>query len=218
MLSLRMMMLLIGVNHAQGCILSDSRVRDSAGNLCPSVFRLRGSALRTRCAIRFRAYPKSQRRARGGASFHYNFNEHFALDSQFTYGPATTSTLGAGGQTTFLAGVRAGQRVQDYGFFLHAREGFVHYYRDNGGQPLFSRNAFPAFDVGGTLENYFGSFPDPWKKNMVFRLEVGALIVPYGRATLTPSSSPPIGSPPPPTGPLGTRVGPVFGLGIGFRF
>ena len=94
----------------------------------------------------------------------------------------------------------------------------MQYFAENGGQPLFSRNTFPAFDVGGSLEHYFGMFPDPWRKNMVFRLEVGALIVPYGRATLTPSSSPPIGSPPAPTGPPGTRVGPVLGLGIGFRF
>jgi hypothetical protein len=154
----------------------------------------------------------------GGASFHYNFNKHYALDSQFTYGPATTSTVGAGGQTMFLAGVRAGKRVEDSGFFLHARGGFVQYSPENGGRPLFSRDTFPAFNVGGTLEHYFGMFPNPWEKNMSFRLEVGALIVPYGRATLTPSSSPPIGSPPAPTGPLGTRVGPVFGLGIGFRF
>lgn len=153
-----------------------------------------------------------------GASFHYNFNPHYALDSQLAFGPAATSALGAGAQTTFLAGVRAGQRVEDYGFFLHARGGFVNYSRANGGRPLFSRNTFPAFDVGGTLENYFGSFRNPWEKNMVFRLEVGALIVPYGRATLTPSSSPLIGSPPPPTGPLGTRVGPVLGLGMGIRF
>jgi hypothetical protein len=144
-----------------------------------------------------------------GASLHYNFNEHFALDSQFTF-PAGE------GHTTFLTGVRAGRRVEDYGFFLHARGGFLHYITDTGAAPLLSRNTFPAFDVGGTLENYFGSFPDPWKKNMVFRLEVGALIVPYGRASLT--SPPPIGSPPAPTGPLGTRIGPVFGLGIGFRF
>ncbi|HET7258517.1 MAG TPA: hypothetical protein VFI75_02270 [Candidatus Acidoferrum sp.] len=153
-----------------------------------------------------------------GASLHYNFNRHYALDSQFAFGPVAASAGGAEGQTKLLVGVRAGQRVEDYGFFLHARGGFVNYSRANGGQPLFSRDTFPAFDVGGTLENYFGSFPNSWKKNMVFRLEVGALIVPYGRATLTPSSSPSIGSSPPPSGPLGTRVGPVLGLGIGIRF
>ncbi|HTT33775.1 MAG TPA: outer membrane beta-barrel protein [Methylomirabilota bacterium] len=151
-----------------------------------------------------------------GANFHYNFNEHFALDSQFTFGPASAAGNWSGGRSTFLTGVRAGRRVEDYGFFLHARGGIVHYIADNGAGPLFSRGTFPAFDVGGTLENYFGSFPDPRKKNMFVRLEVGALIVPYGRATVT--TPPPIGSPPPPTGPLGTRVGPVFGLGIGFRF
>jgi|SRR5919109_1057103 hypothetical protein len=152
-----------------------------------------------------------------GASFHYNFNEHYAFDSQFTYGPATASAGGAGDQTMFLVGVRAGQRFEDSGFFIHVRGGFLHYGAGNGEGPLFSRDTFPAFDVGGSLEHYFGMFPDPWNKNMVFRLEVGALVVPYGRATFT-SSSPPFGSPPAPTGPLGTRVGPVYGLGIGFRF
>lgn len=153
-----------------------------------------------------------------GASFHYNFNEHYAFDSQLAFADATSSAGGAGGQTKFLVGLRAGQRVEDSGFFLHARGGFLRYVADTGEGPLFSRNTFPAFDVGGSLEHYFGWFPDLWNKNMVFRLEVGALIVPYGRATLTPSPSPPIGSPPPPSGPLGTRVGPVYSLGFGFRF
>jgi hypothetical protein len=151
-----------------------------------------------------------------GARFHYNFNQHIALDSELTFGPAATSAGGAGGQTAFLVGVRAGQRVASSGFFLHARGGVVHYGTSNGGPPLFSRATFPAFDAGGTLEHYFGS--RPWEQNMVFRVELGALIVPYGSATLIPGPSPVIGSPPPPMGPLGTRVGPVLGLGIGFRF
>ncbi len=152
----------------------------------------------------------------GGARFHYNFNEHFALDSQLTFGPATTSAGGSGAQTALLVGVRAGQRVAGSGFFLHARGGFVHYSASNGGLALFSRDTFPALDAGGTLEHYFGS--TPWEQNMVFRVELGALIVPYGNATLIPGPSPVIGSPPPPSGQLGTRVGPVLGLGIGFRF
>jgi hypothetical protein len=152
----------------------------------------------------------------GGARLHYNFNEHLALDSQLTSGPATTSAGGSGGQTAFLVGLRAGQRVAGSGFFLHARGGFVHYSPSSGAPPLFSRDTFPALDAGGTLEHYFGS--RPWEQNMVFRVELGALIVPYGSATLISGPSPVIGSPPPPSGQLGTRVGPVLGLGIGFRF
>lgn len=152
-----------------------------------------------------------------GASFDYNFNEHIALDSQLTFGPATASTA-AGGHSTFLVGVRAGRRVASSGFFLHARGGFVHYSTTNGASPLFSRDTFPAFHVGGTLEHYFGSIQRPWEQNMFFRMELSALIVPYGNATFFGPPSPIIGSPPAPSGPLGMRVGPVFGLGIGFRF
>jgi hypothetical protein len=151
-------------------------------------------------------------KAGGGVTFHYNFNHHLALDSQFTFGPATVV---ANGHTTFLMGVRAGQRVEDCGFFLHARGGFLHY--DNSTSSL-SRNSFPAFDLGGTLEFYEGAARQRWGGSMVFRLEMGALIVPYGNATIIPSDSSTIGSPPPPTGSLGTRVGPIIGLGIGFRF
>ena len=153
-----------------------------------------------------------------GASFDYNFNEHYALDSQFTYGPATASVDGAGDQTMFLVGVRAGQRVASSGFFLHARGGFVHYSTANGASPLFSRDTFPAFHVGGTLEHYFGSIQRPWEQNMFFRMELSALIVCYGNATFFGPPFPIIGSSPPPSGPLGIRVGPVFGLGVGFRF
>ncbi|HET7152022.1 MAG TPA: outer membrane beta-barrel protein [Candidatus Acidoferrum sp.] len=150
-----------------------------------------------------------------GARFHYNFNEHLALDSELSYGPNNVSTGSHASQTTFLVGVRAGQRVASSGFFLHARGGFTHYDAANGAL-LISRNTFPAFDVGGTLEGYFGA--RPWERNMVFRLELGALIVPYGNATLLPPPPPAILIPPGPSGPLGTRVGPVLGLGIGTRF
>jgi hypothetical protein len=152
-----------------------------------------------------------------GATFHYNFNDHLALDSQVTFGPVTITGGNSGGHTTFLTGIRAGQRVQDSGFFIHARGGFLHYINANG-TSLLSRNSFPAFNVGGTFEQYFGPIRRPGDTNMVFRLEFGALIVPYGSATIIPSSSPTIGTPPPPSGQLGTRVGAVAGLGIGFRF
>lgn len=143
---------------------------------------------------------------------HYNFNEHFALDSQIIFRQHDVSVpmgtavgTGAIGQTTGLFGLRAGQRVQDIGFFLHARAGFLHFGSDNG-VSLLSRNTFPTFDVGGALERYTGP--------MILRFEMGELIVAYGNATVSPE---PYQVPPPPTR-LGTRASPVLGLGIGFRF
>ena len=125
-----------------------------------------------------------------GGRFHYNFNEHFALDSQIIFRQHDVSVpmgtavgTGAIGQTTGLFGLRAGQRVQDIGFFLRARAGFLHFGSDNG-VSLLSRNTFPAFDVGGALERYTGP--------MILRFEMGELIVAYGecdRLARTVSSS-----------------------------
>ena len=150
-----------------------------------------------------------------GLRLHYNFNEHVALDSELSYGSNNVSTGSQASLTTFLTGVRVGQRVANSGFFLRARGGFLHYDAGNGSS-LLSRDTFPAFDAGGTLEQYFGS--RPWEQNMVFRIELGALIVPYGRATLLPPPPPAIQIPPGPSGRLGMRVGAVLGFGIGFRF
>jgi hypothetical protein len=147
-----------------------------------------------------------------GARFHYNFDQHFALDSQMTYrnhdisglmGPTLTSQLA--GQTNGLVGIRAGQRVRDYGFFANARAGFIHFGKHNG-VSLISRSTVPAFDVGGTLERYLGP--------VVLRVGLSELIVPYGNATASPG---PLVTPPPP-GPLGTRASPIVGFGFAVRF
>ena len=153
-----------------------------------------------------------------GVRFHYNFTEHLALDSEFDYGTNSVPGANIGGQSTFLIGLRTGQRVRDSGFFVHARGGFLGYGAANGAPPPFTRNTVPAFDAGGTLEQYFGSFPRPWERNTFFRLEIGALLVPYGNAMITPPPSPVLGSPPPLSGRLGTRIGPVVSLGVGVRF
>lgn len=147
-----------------------------------------------------------------GGRFHYNFDEHFALDSQLIYRqhdvsiPAGT-TFGTGtiGQTTGLFGLRAGQRVDNVGFFVRARAGFLHFGNDNGAT-LLSRNTFPAFDVGATLARYSGP--------MIWRLELGEMIVPYGNATVSPGPYQVLPQP----GPLGTRASPSLGFGIAFRF
>ena len=147
-----------------------------------------------------------------GPRFHYNFDDHFALDSQLIYRQhdvsiptGTTFGTGAIGQTTGLFGVRAGQRVENVGFFVRARAGFLHFGTDNGAS-LLSRNTFPAFDVGATLERYSGP--------VIWRFELGEMIVPYGNATVSPG---PFQVLPQPT-PLGTRASPSLGFGIAFRF
>ena len=148
-----------------------------------------------------------------GFRFNYNFNEHTALDSELVFrqhdllasnGGSTQSAVI--GQTTGLFGVRVGKRVEEYGFFAHARAGFLHFGTDKG-VTLFTRNTVPAFDLRGTLEHYSGP--------VILRFELGELIVAYGNAQ---AASNIILGPPPAPGRLGTRASPVVGLGFAVRF
>ena len=148
-----------------------------------------------------------------GFRFNYNFNEHVALDFELIYrqhdllaSNGATTQPAVVGQTTGLFGIRAGKRVEDYGFFAHARAGFLHFGTDQG-VTLLTRNTVPAFDVRGTLEHYYGP--------VILRLELGELIVAYGNAQAIPNLT--LGPPPPP-GRLGTRASPVAGLGFAVRF
>jgi hypothetical protein len=149
-----------------------------------------------------------------GVRFNYNFTEHVALDSSLTYRqhdllagtpPALVSPVI--GQTNALFGARVGQREDRYGFFAHARGGFVHF-GSSEGVTLLTRNTVPAFDVGGTLEAYHGP--------VILRFDIGEMIVAYGNATLSPFQLN-LGPPPPP-GRLGTRANPVVGFGFAIRF
>jgi len=151
----------------------------------------------------------------GGLGFrlNYNFNEHVALDSELVYrqhdllaSNGVTTQSAVVGQTTGLFGLRAGKRVEDYGFFAHARAGFVRFGTDKG-VTLLTRNTVPAFDVSGTVEHYYGP--------VILRFELGELIVAYGNAQAVSNVS--LGPPPPP-GRLGTRASPVVGLGFAVRF
>src|SRR5215467_2771063 len=148
-----------------------------------------------------------------GLRFHYNFDAHFALDSELVYRQHNVDSLSGVttpsavvGQTTGLFGVRAGKRVEDYGFFASARAGFLHFGTDQG-VTLLTRNTVPAFDVRGTLEHYHGP--------VILRFELGELIVAYGNAQTASNVS--LGPPPSP-GHLGTRASPVVGLGFAVRF
>ena len=148
-----------------------------------------------------------------GFRFNYNFNEHVALDSELVYrqhdllaSNGVTKQSAVVGQTTGLFGLRAGKRVEEYGFFAHARAGFLHFGADKG-VSLLTRNTVPAFDLRGTVEHYYGP--------VILRLELGELIVGYGNAQAVSNLT--LGPPPPP-GRLGTRASPVVGLGFGVRF
>jgi hypothetical protein len=148
-----------------------------------------------------------------GFQFNYNFNEHFALDSELVYrqhdllaSNGVTTQSPVVGQTTGLFGIRAGKRVEDYGFFAHARAGFLHFGTDKG-VTLLTRNTVPAFDVRGTVEHYYGP--------VILRFDLGELIVAYGNAQAASNVS--LGPPPAP-GRIGTRASPVVGLGFGVRF
>lgn len=147
-----------------------------------------------------------------GFRFNYNFNEHVALDSELIFRQHDLLASNGGssqspvvGQTTGLFGVRVGKRVEDYGFFAHARAGFLHFGTDNG-VSLLTRNTVPAFDFRGTFEHYYGP--------VILRMELGEMIVAYGNAQAFSNVS--LG--PPPSGRLGTRASPVVGLGFAIRF
>lgn len=139
----------------------------------------------------------------GGGRFHYNFDNHFALDTQLTH-----RIQGEFGQTNFFCGVRAGQHFHDYGLFFRARPGLIHFGTAHGASYL-TRNTIPAFDVGATIENYNGP--------ILLRLDLGATIVGFGSATVAPPPPPAILLGPAPTR-LGTRTSPAIGLGVAFRF
>jgi hypothetical protein len=146
-----------------------------------------------------------------GVRFHYNFDEHFALDSELTYrlhNVFTSNALSSAtvGQTSGLFGIRAGQRVRDVGFFAQARAGFLHF-NNNNTASLLTRNTVPAFDVGGTLERYLGP--------VVLRVGLSEQIVAYGNARVSPGPPMP---PQPLPGQLGTRASPLLGLGFAIRF
>jgi hypothetical protein len=132
-----------------------------------------------------------------GARFFLNLKRYIALDSELTHYPANTS--GNFGETTALAGVKAGWRVDRFGVFGKARGGFWHF----GGsffELRLNRKTIPAVDVGGVLEYY----PSP---RTAVRIDLGDTILFYGSQSL-------LGF----TGRLGTVHNFQPGLGFSFRF
>lgn len=144
-----------------------------------------------------------------GGRFHYNFTPHYALDTEITYHQQDASpdnnvvvppvTLG---QTTALAGLRAGFREENVGAFFRARAGALHFASDHGAQ-LLSRSKVPLVDAGITIERYHGP--------MILRADIGEWIMFAGNATVS------TGYPPVPAR-VGTRVSFFVGLGLAVRF
>ncbi len=115
-----------------------------------------------------------------GGRFGYNFNEHFAIDSEISYFPETH--LGndqIGSKLQALVGVRAGARSKYVGVFAKARPGVMFIGERTSG---FNCNRQPsvtvcrpehdnlALDVGGVVEFY------PSTRSII-RLDVGDTIV-----------------------------------------
>lgn len=179
--------------------------------LLASVPAAKSQVFRYEVGVQFNLSPMTEVGGGGGfgATFHYNFNDHLALDSQLTYRRKTVRTSDDIGQTQFLTGIRAGQRIEDVGLFAHARAGFVHFGSVNG-LSVVSRTTVPVIDLGGTLEHYHGP--------LVVRFELGELFVAYGNAVVPPPPPPVIAIPSGLTKPLGTRASPVLGFGFAVRF
>jgi hypothetical protein len=144
-----------------------------------------------------------------GGRFHYNFTNHYALDTEITYHQQDVSPANnflvptvALGQTNAFAGLRAGFREENVGAFFRARAGALHFDAAHGAQLLTRRNV-PALDVGITVERYRGP--------MILRADLGEWIMFAGNATV------PTGFPPAPTR-LGTRLSFSLGLGAAIRF
>ena len=144
-----------------------------------------------------------------GGRFHYNFNDHYALDTEITYHQRDVSPSNnflapsvALGQTTAFAGLRAGFREQNVGAFFRARGGALHF-ASAGDAQILSRRNIPALDLGITAERYDGP--------MILRMDVGEWFMFAGNA-MAPS-----GFPSTPTR-LGTRLSFSLGFGVAVRF
>ena len=99
-----------------------------------------------------------------------------APELEFNYFPQNPS--GNFGETQLLAGVRAGVKIDQFGFFLKARPGLVHF----GGGDFTERNGGSAtnfaVDVGGVFE-YFVS------QRVAIRLDWGDTMIHFPRPIAT---------------------------------
>lgn len=125
-----------------------------------------------------------------GGRFAYNFDEHFAFDTEvnlFLGNPATSGRI-VQGQFGLKAGVRKGR----VGVFGKIRPGFMYFRNDpfgarEPGGGLFRGRASstePMVDVGGVVEVYTSDA-------FFLRLDVGDTIINYRQRTIRPTFSGP---------------------------
>ena len=128
-----------------------------------------------------------------GGRFGYNFNEHLALDAEFSFFPEThLGNRQFGQKTQAFAGVKAGTRTRHVGVFAKARPGVMFIGEVTSGfncsGTSFGRTCRPshnnfALDAGGVLELY------PSARTIV-RLDAGDTIVRIRNATAGVVGSP----------------------------
>ncbi len=121
-----------------------------------------------------------------GGRFGYNFDKHFALDTEFGFFPEThLGNRQAGQKTQAFAGVKAGARGRRVGVFAKARPGVMFIgevtsgFSCNGtsfGQTCRPRHNNFALDLGGVIELYPSA-------RTILRLDAGDTVVRIRRAT-----------------------------------
>ena len=149
-----------------------------------------------------------------GGRFGYNFNQHLALDAEFSFFPEThlgNSQLGQ--KTQAFAGVRAGARSQRVGLFAKLRPGVMFIGEvtsgfncsGNGlGQTCRPSHNNLALDAGGVLELYPSS-------RAIVRLDVGDTIVRIRNTTRGLLTGGPVAT-------SDTTHNFQFSVGFGYRF
>jgi hypothetical protein len=117
-----------------------------------------------------------------GGRFTYNFTPNLAIDSEFdSYFTNLNerSTQDGGRASVLLAGVKAGIRRSNFGFFFKARPGIISFGDVPTSEAIIfgglqtTRKTHAALDVGVTGEFY----PSP---RIILRLDISQMLVRYG--------------------------------------
>lgn len=149
-----------------------------------------------------------------GGRFGYNFNQHLALDAEFSFFPEThLGNRQVGQKTQAFAGVRAGARTNRVGLFAKLRPGVMFIGEVTSGLNCtgtsFGQTCRPshnnfALDAGGILELY------PSARTIV-RLDAGDTIVRLRSATGGLLTGGPVAT-------TDITHNFQFGVGFGYRF
>jgi hypothetical protein len=131
-----------------------------------------------------------------GGRFTFNFNQMFALDSEWSTSPSDNTTLFgqefAGGRSNeIFAGIKAGGRIRRYGIFMKLRPGLitagnvVKTLDFNSFALTTGRRIDPLLDAGGVLEFY----PS---KHWILRYDLSDTIIFYGDTAKVINLPPPL--------------------------